>query len=500
MSQQTKPNNRVDFQTAHQELVRAMRPYSAASIVETALRVLRRPTAKPIDRLRDAPWQILLLVKWALVDPQVQLFQAPPIPQSDFDMLRQRLWSIWGWADVQHATGHLFMRQLLNAQIDFQRAPTFSFMRQSALIARLRKGHVLRQKFNELFGMEPETYLDLAFVAHASVLNGRETLSKEWFSPLEPYYGGAVITSFLRLLSRDLPGLREELLRPPGELARPTELFEFPVLKQFPLLLRPDGHYECWHPMVFSRGLEDFVHRRFATLGPLYTEKYSEIFESYVVELLGESGQPYLDEHALKGRVGAGASVPEAAVCLAGCNLFVEAKMGLFPDALFVEGTPEHLRNRLKAVRKAIKQGWNISSSLRGWQDRNDPSLPSGQDFLIVVTNRDLNLSRGDLLASMSPESDGSPYPFAEAERFLPLSNVLFSSIDDFELLVGMVRTGAIELAGFLRGVVAANADPSTSAYYLGDHLKRVGGAAPQSALMEQAVAASLQRLSRIGE
>jgi hypothetical protein len=390
------------------------------------------------------------------------------------------------------------MRQLLNAQIDFQRAPTFSFMRQSALIARLQKGHLLRQKFIELFGMEPEVYLDLALVAHAGVLSGRDTLSKEWFSPLTPYYGDAALTRFLRLLSRDLPGLREELLKPPGELAKPTELFEFPVLRQFPLLLRPDGYYECWHPMVFSRGLEDFVHRRFSTLGPLYTEKYSDIFESYVVELLEESGLPYFDEDALKGRVGAGASVPEAAVCLPGGNLFVEAKMGLFPDALFVEGTPEHLRNRLKAVRKAIKQGWNISASLRSWQDSNDQSLPPRQDFLIVVTNLELNLSRGDLLASMSPKSNASPYPFAEAERFLPLSNVLFSSIDDFELLMGMVRTGAIELAGFLRAVVTANADPSTSAYYLGDHLKRIGGASPLSTLMEQAQAASLQRLSRI--
>ena len=477
-----------------------MRQYSAASIVAAALRVLRRPTADPIDGLRDAPWQILLLVKWALADPEVELTRAPPIPQHEFDALRQRLWSIWEWADVRHATGHLFMRQLVNAQIDFQRAPTFSFMRQAALIARLPKGHVLRQKFNDLFSMEPQTFMDLALVAHAGVLDGRKTISKGWFSPLLPHYGDTVITSFLRLLSRDLPGLREELMKQPGEPARPTELFEFPVLKRFPLLLRPDGRYDCWHPMVFSRGLEDFVHRGFSTLGSLYTETYSVVFESYVVELLEESGLPYLDENALRSRVGLGASVPEAAVCLPGCNLFIEAKMGLFPDALSVEGAPEHLRNRLKAVRRAVRQGSNISTSLRDWQARNGSSGLSGKDFLIVVTNRELNLSRGDLLASMAPGSDGSAYSSGDAECFLPLSNVLFSSIDDFELLMGMVRSGAIEPAGFLREVVAANADPSTSAYYLGDHLKRVGGDAPLPTMVEQAVAASMHRLSRIGQ
>lgn len=100
----------------------------------------------------------------------------------------------------------------------------------------------------------------------------------------------------------------------------------------------------------------------------------------------------------------------------------------------------------------------------------------------------------------MSPGTDGSVHTSADAERFLPLSNVLFSSIDDFELLMGMVHSGAIELAGFLRQVVAANADPTTSAYYLGDHLKRVGGEAPLPTMMAQAVAASMQRLSRIEE
>ncbi len=490
----------VDFETARQELLEAMRPYSAASIVEAALRILWMPVSDALDRLRLAPWQTLLLVKWALEDPAIASYNAPSITQRDFDALRQRLWNIWEWADVQRATGHLFMRQLLHAQIDFQRAPTFSFMRQAALIGRLPKGHILRQKFAELFGMSPEVYIDLAFSVHAGILDGKRCLSTSWFSPLEPYYGATTITSFLGLLSQDLPSLRRALCRDPGQKPRPSELFEFPVLQQFPLLLRPDGLYECWHPMVFSRGLEELVHRRFATSWPSYTEKYSAVFESYVIELLDESGICYAGEDALRGIVGAATSVPEAALFLDGCNVFIEAKMGLFPDALFVEETPEHLRNRTKAIRKAIRQGWSVSASLRASAPSADRYARAAQDFLIVVTNRELNLSRGDLFASMCAGAEAIEYPSPESQQFLPLSNVHFCSIDDFERLIGMVRAGAIDLSTFLHDVVSANADPGTSGYYIGDHLKRTRGGWPLSMLMERAVEDCTERLGRIGE
>jgi hypothetical protein len=490
----------VDFGTAHEELLQAMRPYSAVSIVEAALRLLWMPVPDAIDRLRLAPWQTLLLVKWALEDQAIASYNAPSITQHNFDALRQRLWSIWEWADVQRATGHLFMRQLLHAQIDFQRAPTFSFMRQAALIGRLPKGHILRQKFGELFRMPPEVYMDLAFSLHAGVLDGKRCLSTSWFSPLEPYYGATTITSFLGLLSRDMPGLRRALRREHGQKARPSELFEFPVLKQFPLLLRPDGLYECWHPMVLSRGLEDFVHRRFATSWSSYAEKYSPVFESYVLELLDESGICYAGEDELRGIVGGAASVPEAALFLDGCNVFIEAKMGLFPDALFVEETPAHLRNRTKAIRKAIKQGWSIGASLRASKPFADRYLRAGQDFLIVVTNRELNLSRGDLFASMCAGAEAIQYPSPESQQLLPLSNVHFCSIDDFERLIGMVRAGTIDLGAFLHEVVSANCDPGTAGYYISDHLKRKRGGWPQSALMESAVENCTERLRRIGE
>jgi hypothetical protein len=490
----------VDFETAHQELLHAMRPYSAASIVEAALRILWMPVPDAIDRLRLAPWQTLLLVKWALEDPAIALYNAPSITQHDFEALRQRLKNIWEWADVDRATGHLFMRQLLYAQINFQREPTFSFMRQAALIGRLPKAHILRQKFGELFGMPPDVYLDLAFSVHTGVLAGKRCLSRSWFSPLEPYYGSTTITGFLGLLAQDLPGLRRALQREHGQKVRPSELYEFPVLKQFPFLLRPDGLYECWHPMVFSRGLEDFVHRRFAASWSSYTEKYSPVFEAYVLELLDESGMRYAGEDELRAIVGAAASVPEAALILDDCNVFIEAKTGLFPESLFVEDTSEHLRKRYKAIRKAIKQGWSISASLRASKPGADRHSRVGQDFLIVVTNRELNLIRGDLFTSMCGESEATQYPSPESQQFLPLSNVHFCSIDDFERLIGMIRAGTIDLVAFLQEVVSANADPRTAGYYLGDHLKRRRGGWMQPSLMESAVEDCTARLLRIGE
>jgi uncharacterized membrane protein len=54
MNDQTGTRNRVSFAAAHQELVRAMRPYSAASIIDAALRLLRMPGLNQVDQLRCA--------------------------------------------------------------------------------------------------------------------------------------------------------------------------------------------------------------------------------------------------------------------------------------------------------------------------------------------------------------------------------------------------------------------------------------------------------------
>ena len=91
-----------DDQEAYNFILREMRRYNGASIVEAALRILWTKYATKVDELQMAPWHILLLVKWALKDPHISLRTGPQISAEAFDNIRQRVLDLVGLEHRRH--------------------------------------------------------------------------------------------------------------------------------------------------------------------------------------------------------------------------------------------------------------------------------------------------------------------------------------------------------------------------------------------------------------
>ncbi len=494
MAARVAPLPKRGIEEVHKSIVNRLRRYSAASIADLALQMLWNPPTGEAEELKSAPWLTLLLVKWAMQDNLVNLRVGPPIPPAEFNRLRQELWEVQGPSHGEKPNISLMLRYLVHVQVEFQRSESWGFLRWPALYARLDSGSINRRQFRQVMGLEPDAILDLAYALYAAVLNRRMPLASDHLAAFRLTHGAAVDRMY-ELFVRDLLSLRRDLQTDEAQRIRgKQELFEFPYLRRYPFLRLRDGRLHCWHSLVFARGLEDAVHLRLSSLGAEYVNEFSRVYERYVTELAAGCGLPLLDEAAYKAQLGGQSPAVEAVLAGQDCNILVEAKMSLFADDVLLQDDETAIFNKTKPVRNAIKQGWRVGAVLRDPASGFRSRFQAAQDFLLVVTSRELNLGSGEGLLRLY-EQGVFDYPDDEAKRRLPLSNVFIVSIEDFERTMGCVAAGEINLSAVLKDAVVANQRGDTARMFFSDFIGKFTKRWTLPALMQEARRAAEGRI-----
>lgn len=445
-------------------------------MLSRALEVLWQPADSKVTELKRAPWNVLLLVKWALLDKHASDRLGRDMPMNAFDTIRQELWSFPDRVDmVRKGTMplRLFLRRMLFQQVEFQRRMTPGFVRQPALLASLPIDHPLRILFRTQAGLEPLDFLDLGLAAHGPILDGRAQMTRGWFEPLLSAYGPDKINAFLRCVSADYSELTAYVRALPDvDERKASEYFHFTPLKRLPFL-RTQGVYQCWHPMVFLRGMEEFAHLLMSEAGADYVERFSKVFEGHIVTEIGKTCGHFCDEAALRKVFGDATEVPDAVIPMGAFNLIVEVKAGLFDDSLMAIGDPEIFRHKTKALAKAVRQGWSASVASRKSTAPADMRNAT-EDYLFVVTNKPVNVRSGADLQTIYPEGE-LEYPTEEAKALLPLERIYFVSVDEFEHLIASAGD-VVSLHAFLRETVRLDANPATGKIFFDDHLRTFPG------------------------
>ncbi len=448
----------------YREVRNKLRKYSLGSILEVALTLLHRRHASLADEMQTAPWLIMLMAKWALQDRMVHQTLGRHITPNEFIDIQQRLWAI----DRDESEGPLttnplrFIRSLGYVQVEFQRLETIEFARWPALIANLAADHPLKQSFEATLGLTPEDFLDLTMAVYAPVIKGEVQLTMGYFASLRAAYG-AKIDIILGLMARDVAALRTELSADAFQNRHTAQaVVEFPVFRNFPLLLSPNGNYYCWHPKVFARGVDEFIHNKLSVEGGAYAQAYGDVFEDYVVGLAKTTGLASLDEDEFWAVVGRDKHAVEVILRDEDCNILVEAKFGLYQDEYITKDDAGYARAKLTKLRDGVAKAVDVSerlsthSGLSALGDRT-------QDFLLLVTNRQLFIPTGKQLEAMSStrvaEIDERAR-LAHAEK-LPIENVFILSLAEFESLMTSVTKGKARLASLLPKLAEAMRDPS---------------------------------------
>ena len=490
----TVPANYTDMV---KRLRRRLRPYSVHAIIDACIEVLDKWRGRGLDELKSAPWLTLLIVKLVLEDKSISLRGTQPCPTDLIDEIRNDLWNTPGAHEHEGSPSiYLMIRSLVHTQLLFQQAESFAFLRWPALISRLPPEHALRGQFEAEFGCDPDTFIGVVFAVYSAVMQGNTFIAFNYLEPLRPLYGSA-IDRFLDRFAKDATDLRQLLveqlhrriyvevngrktLRQDAAVRPESERIEFPWVSRFPFFRHPSGRLAVWHRLVFARGMEDGVHNVLSSLGQAYTDPFSKIFEDYVVELVRNSGMDFVSEDEIKGGIASRPAV-EALVHADRCNVFIESKMSLFPDRVLISDRRPEIFMKMRRIREGMVQGWRVGEMLRDGTVHVDGASNAEQDFLIIVTSRQLNVCSGehfkrmfgdDVIARINPESNFVGPTALQLDR-LPLNNIFVLSIEEFEHLTSAIAEGSVDLISLLRAAALDNADPVTSSMHFDQILSK---------------------------
>jgi hypothetical protein len=370
-------------------------------------------------------------------------------------------------------------------------------LRWPALIAREPTSQRSQRQFRENLGLAPEQFMDMSFALLAAAMTDDFPLGPAWSKPLRPAYGSA-LDAFWNLVARDFSHLRRELLRHAHAQPLPLrqELYEAPFLKRYPLFKMRNGHYGTWHPLLLARSLEEIVHVKLGTLQGGYTQPFSRLFERYVWELAQTMSSTTITEDEYMEVVGETEPMVEAILPYSDCNVLVEAKMALFGDDVLLTDNETQAYQKTKRVRDGIKQAWKVGKALRLPNSQFSQCSTAAEDFLLVVTSRELFLGDGEKLLRLYAMGEFD-YPDEQSRGNMPLHNVFIMSIESYEHLSVAVATSAVSLPSLLKEAVIKNKAPSTSVMlfddFLRDYVKNWG----MPELLESARRAAQIRLAR---
>lgn len=475
-----------------------LRPYNPASVVSLALSELwKGHQAARVDELKSAPWAILLIVKLVLEDLQASFRSSWSCPPEIFHRCRQLIWETSPFEPDDSSGRNIFLslRSMMYQQILFQQPIDWNFLRWPALIADLQPDHPTRRQFEQVVGTDPDSFAGLAWMLYVPAIRGENAINPDLLQLAQSIYGDAV-PRFLALFVRDLAEIRAELRyefdsrlnaasggpasrRRLPRVRSQMERNEFPWLSRFPILALSDGRLAIWHPRVLARGIEQSTHRLLSTLGQEYSDEFSKVFESYVVSLIEEVGLTPINDAQFKSLGKASYPAVDAIIEYPSANVFVEAKMSLFADEVLLSDETSLVYGKLKRVREGIVQAWRVGSLIRDGSVTVGNCAAAVEDFLIIVTSRQLFCCTGDHLIRMlgtevfADMDRGSPHgrPTDDQMRRLPPKNIIIASIEEFEHLMGCVGAKEIDLPSFLREVGDACVDPEKSRLFLDQFL-----------------------------
>lgn len=489
----------LPFNDVYKEWRNRARKYDPKSIVSEVIRFLCEPSADQVTELKKAPWLALLMVKWVCQDRYLDGKPASAITRPQLNDLRQRLWEIpdrLDRGDRDTMPLRLFIRQLLRPQLGFQRGITRSFVREATLLAAQGDDYPLRVLFKDKTGLDVLEFIDLSLATFTVILEGKRRFRDNYLAPLQRSYGQQVISSFTSSIARTFPELVVFCRSLPASNPKvASEYFEFPVLTRYSFF-RAGNELICWHPAVFYRGLEGFVHSVLTEAGQDYIKRFSRLFERHVLVEAKKVPTPFFGEDDLRTFIAADTQVPDGLLSFADCNVFIESKAGLFNESVMTVGNSDLFAHKTRAVRTAVGQAWATSVSLR--EQRNAPAdvLDTETDYLLIITNKELGTSRGTSFASMYPEGT-LDYPNDEAERWLPLGRIYVLTIEDFERLTRAAAQGAIDIPSFLASCVEDDDNPEKMLMLFEQHLQRRNVLMQFADPVEKAIDASTERLEK---
>jgi|APLak6261669087_1056070.scaffolds.fasta_scaffold00045_12 hypothetical protein len=461
-----------------------LRKHSPDTMLAHGIGALHKVHAGGVAVMRHyQPWNILLLLKWAMQEADGVSHRRPAATLDDFhavlNILHEADGNVRMPSDYEHV--YLFMRQLAFQQFWLQQAACGeSLVRQDLLFSALPADHWLQRQFRRLTGVSPGEFLDLAYATFTLILQtpSPEFIERHHYDLIAPGLSPGALDGFLRHLSRRGEELHTKLSQPPysGMSVADQQVLPTPLLDS-PLLQTATGSFVVISPTLLMRSLESAVYRTLRRNDPsAFGPRFGPVFERYVGRVLDSAKVDYFDETRLQGLLPGTGKCVDFLIHEADATILIDAK-GIELSALGrVSQTGELLFRTIKdSAVKAIEQGMETLRRIHALPADSAIADRDDEKFVIVVTFDDLFLGSnyefgalfGSALVPRLQNQFGGTLP-------LPMEHVFFLSIDEFERLLVRLEGGANTIGSILRHARSNDADGRTRKFHFIQHLESI--------------------------
>jgi hypothetical protein len=472
------------------------RKYHPIQLLALLLDYLNHPAKDELEELKKHPWLILLLIKWIFTDECFDQPNKKNASQNDVMNLMQQMLDLRAACRLpsQYAHHSLFFRNIGFQQFIFQRRLGLHFLgRQAILFACERNKRYYNDQFASATDVSINRFINLMYVLMTRFIVPEESgayhrdVSLAWFSPVFSQYPAEEVKHFLDSMSVDYLEIRQRLLEIDNGRRQCHEQYEHTPFLRFPLIRKGDT-YLCVYPLILYRSMEHFIYDTLRELDPEgFMRRFGPTFERYVEKSLHHSGLDFATESELMATLTGDGKVVDFLVVDNNTNIFIDAKGVEISYQGKVTHSAEILLNRTKdSILKAIEQAYETNSRLLRTQSAKSTMRFRENAFIIAITYSEMYLGTGktfyEAVARGKIKELQSKYP---AEVHIPMENIYFLTIEDFDLYCEGIRSHVV---GFIEGLEKAkllDAEPVTRKFDFYLHLKSLGIETPPPYLNE---------------
>jgi hypothetical protein len=466
------------FEKGFREIQGEFRKYYPLSILDASLGYLYAPSKNKQDKAARQPWLVLLLIKWVYSDELANSFlPRPSINSVQYLALLQKVLDLTDSDKMpdEYEEVRLFMRALAYQQFFYQaEGKLVDLARQEIIFSRVPSNHYFKTRFLKLVGLPIETFLRISFVLLAAVESQGRILSRDYLFALCPPFEAYDVDAYLRAISIDVNDLNKALRdadtdgRSPEEFLHQTPFLKFPLVKV-------DGKYWCVSPAVLSRSLGHFVFDLLKSDDVnAFNNPFGKSFEKYVGEWLKKTKLPIAIESELIKELPGVGGVIDFLIADDESNVLIDAKGVEMAQGGMAAVRKMDMRRAVKtSLIKAFEQGHEVISRLPKVSVKNPVICQRANNYLLVVTYKELYVGNGMAFANVVGGAELDKVRSAySSDHQIPIENMYFLTIHEFEELMDLVSAGRVGLVEFLEYAKQIDSNPRTQKFNFEMHIQ----------------------------
>lgn len=470
--------NEERFYEGYKGVRNRFRKFDSLLLVSDILSCINAPAKDSLEMTQRHPWLCLLVVKWIVIDDDFGSYGKRRPRREDTLRVLNHAYGLSDFARLpsDYDSVELWMRATVSIQMQYQqRVSSPHFFRQWLLFADQNPESWIAKTFKHRVGISISNFLFLGYcVVVEFLVTDHTSVKKNFFANLSKTQPKENVEAFWNRMSWTVNQMRAELQQSESRERTSKELLEqSPFLKR-PFIRTMSGEsFAAVSVHTFYRCIEHFVYDelRRADAG-MFMLKFGEpIFERYVEKCIRQSGLQYVSANEIQKNLKDNERSADFIISESNANIYIDAKGVEMAN----RGRSSHLAKVVresvkKSVLGAVEQTNHTKSYVENGRIEGIQAKP--ESFAIVVTYKELYLYNGKVFyEKIAGEKIDRILASENIEDPIPQENVFFFSIDNFDLLLGLVESERTSIAEALAKFREADSDPSTSKFHLHMHL-----------------------------